>query len=120
MSLSGDGPVFGAVLDGRWDGHEGANGGFLLSLATRAVGEVLPFPDPLVVSGFYLRPGSPGPAEIRAEVIASQHARRTVDSALRKGRHVPWDFQPLDDASNQYMRNHLDLNEVESSRRFPR
>jgi len=60
------------------------------------------------------------PAEIRAEVIASQHARRTVDSALRKGRHVPWDFQPLDDAANQYMRNHLDLNEVESSRRFPR
>ena len=60
------------------------------------------------------------PAEIRAEVIASQHARRTVDTALRKGRHVSWDFQPMDDASGQYMRNHLDLNEVESSRRLPR
>jgi len=60
------------------------------------------------------------PAEIRADVIASQHARRTVDRALRKGRHVPWDFQPIDDASGQYMRNHLDLNEVESARRFPR
>jgi choline-sulfatase len=59
------------------------------------------------------------PAEIRAEVIASQHARRTVDTALRKGRHVSWDFQPMDDASGQYMRNHLDLNEVESSRRLP-
>jgi acyl-CoA thioesterase len=68
-ALSGNGPVFGAVLDGRWDGQAGANGGFLLALATRAIGEVLPFPDPVVVSGFYLRPGSPGPAEIRTEVI---------------------------------------------------
>jgi choline-sulfatase len=58
------------------------------------------------------------PAEIRAEVIASQHARRAVDSALRKGRHVSWDFQPNVDASGQYMRNHLDLNDVESSRRL--
>ena len=68
-ALSGNGPVFDAVLDGRWDGQAGANGGFLLALATRAIGEVLPFPDPVVVSGFYLRPGSPGPAEIRTEVI---------------------------------------------------
>ncbi|HEY4610624.1 MAG TPA: choline-sulfatase, partial [Ilumatobacteraceae bacterium] len=59
------------------------------------------------------------PAEIRAEVIASQHSRRAVDSALRKGRHVSWDFQPIVDASGQYMRNHLDLNDVESSRRLP-
>jgi len=59
------------------------------------------------------------PADIRADVIASQHARRAVDRALRKGRHVSWDFQPIDDASGKYMRNHLDLNEVESSRRLP-
>jgi len=68
-ALTGSGPVFGAVLDGQWDGQGGTNGGFLLSLAVRAVGAVLPFPDPLVVSGFYLRPGSPGPAEVRTEVI---------------------------------------------------
>ena len=59
------------------------------------------------------------PTEIRAAVIASQHARRTVDTALRKGRHASWDHQPFDDSSNQYMRNHLDLNNVESSRRLP-
>jgi acyl-CoA thioesterase len=69
MALSGDGPVFGAVLDGRWDGPASTNGGFLLSLATRAIGQVLPFPDPVVVSGFYFRPGSPGPVDIRTEVI---------------------------------------------------
>jgi choline-sulfatase len=59
------------------------------------------------------------PAEIRAAVVASQRARRTVDTALRKGRHVSWDHQPFEDSSNQYMRNHLDLNQVESSRRLP-
>ena len=32
-------------------------------------------------------------------------------------RHEPWDFVPVPDASNQYMRNHLDLNDVERSRR---
>ncbi len=89
MTLSGDGPAFGAVLYGRWDGHEGANGGFLLSLATRAAGVVLPFPDPLVVSGFYLRPGSPGQAEVRTEVI---RAGRTTAfgqaSVCRDGKEV--------------------------------
>jgi hypothetical protein len=44
-ALSGEGPDFGAVLDGRWDGQDTTNGGFLLALATRAIGAVLPFPD---------------------------------------------------------------------------
>lgn len=89
MALVGDGPVFRAVLDGRWDGHEGANGGFLLALATRAVGEVLPFPDPLVVSGFYLRPGSPGPAEVRTEVIRAGRTTAFGQASLcRDGKEV--------------------------------
>jgi acyl-CoA thioesterase len=89
MALTGSGPDFGAVLDGRWDGHEGANGGFLLALATRAVGEVLPFPDPLVVSGFYLRPGSPGPAEIRTEVIRAGRTTAFGQASLcRDGKEM--------------------------------
>jgi acyl-CoA thioesterase len=89
MTLSGQGPDFAAVLDGRWDGHEGANGGFLLALAARAVGEVLPFPDPLVLSGFYLRPGSPGPAEIRTEVIRSGRTTGFGQASLcRDGKEV--------------------------------
>jgi choline-sulfatase len=58
------------------------------------------------------------PAKLKAAVIASQHARRTVDTAVRKGRHTSWDYQPIEDASGQYMRNHLDLNAVEASRRL--
>jgi acyl-CoA thioesterase len=89
IALTGDGPVFGAVLDGRWNGHEGAHGGLLLSLATRAIGEVLPFPDPLVVSGLYLRPGSPGPVEVRTEVIRAGRTTAFGQASLcRDGKEV--------------------------------
>ena len=89
LALSGEGPVFGALLDGRWDGQGSTNGGFLLALATRAIGEVLPFPDPLVVSGFYLRPGTPGAAEIRTEVIQAGRTTGFGQAAVyRDGKQV--------------------------------
>ena len=56
-------------------------------------------------------------ARIDGEVRAGQRARRDVDAGLRQGRFRSWDFQPTTDASEQYMRNHLDLNEVERTRR---
>ncbi|MEM9745987.1 MAG: choline-sulfatase [Actinomycetota bacterium] len=56
-------------------------------------------------------------ARIDAEVRASQRDRRVVDRAMRRGRFQGWDYQPTTDAAEQYMRNHLDLNDVESSRR---
>jgi choline-sulfatase len=59
-------------------------------------------------------------AEIHADVLASQRSRHIVDGALRMGKYTAWDFQPSADASQRFMRNHLDLNVVESSRRFPR
>ena len=62
--LSGDGPEFEASLPEDWGGVPGVNGGFMLALCTRALARALPFPDPLVVSGFFLRPGSPGAARV--------------------------------------------------------
>jgi choline-sulfatase len=58
------------------------------------------------------------PPAINAQVLASQRARTEVDQALRQGRFEAWDYQPTTDARNQYMRNHLDLNQVESTRRI--
>ena len=55
-----------------------------------------------------------------AEVRASQARRWVVYEALRQGGYYPWDYQPLRDASEQYMRNHMDLNVLEESKRFPR
>ena len=83
-ALSGAAPCFGVVLDGRWDGARSTNGGFLLALATRAVGAVVPFPDPVVVSGFYLRPGKPGPLEITTEVIRSGRTTAFGQASLRR------------------------------------
>lgn len=56
---------------------------------------------------------------VRRQVIASQRRRRVVHSAHTKGARTTWDFQPFVDATNQYMRNHLELNEVERRARFP-
>ena len=55
-----------------------------------------------------------------ADVRASQARRWVVYEALRQGGYYPWDYQPLQKASERYMRNHMDLNELEESQRFPR
>ncbi|WP_050929392.1 choline-sulfatase [Aestuariivita boseongensis] len=55
-----------------------------------------------------------------ADVRASQARRWVVYEALRQGGYYPWDYQPLQKASERYMRNHMDLNVVEENQRFPR
>ncbi|MGR3465514.1 choline-sulfatase [Limimaricola sp.] len=55
-----------------------------------------------------------------AQVRASQARRWVVYEALRQGGYYPWDYQPLRAASERYMRNHMDLNILEESQRFPR
>ncbi|MCA2010758.1 choline-sulfatase [Cereibacter sphaeroides] len=55
-----------------------------------------------------------------AEVRASQARRWVVYDALRAGKYTDWDFQPYRDAAQRYMRNHMDLNILEESQRFPR
>ena len=55
-----------------------------------------------------------------AEIRHSQARRWMVYDALRNGAYFPWDYQPLQKASERFMRNHMDLNEVEERQRFPR
>ena len=59
-------------------------------------------------------------ARFDAEVRASQARRWVVYEALRNGAYYPWDYQPLQRASERYMRNHMDLNVLEENQRFPR
>ena len=54
------------------------------------------------------------------EVRRSQARRWIVYEALRNGENFPWDYQPLKKASERFMRNHMDLNVLEESQRFPR
>ena len=55
-----------------------------------------------------------------ASVRQSQAGRWVVYEALRNGSYYPWDYQPLQKASERYMRNHMDLNVLEDNKRFPR
>ena len=59
-------------------------------------------------------------AKFDADVRHSQACRWVVYEALRNGNYYPWDYQPLQKASERYMRNHMDLNILEESQRFPR
>jgi choline-sulfatase len=57
---------------------------------------------------------------LHQQVLGSQRRRRLVYSALTKGKLKSWDHQPFVDGSQQYMRNHIDLDDLERRARFPR
>lgn len=59
-------------------------------------------------------------ASFDAAVRESQARRWVVYEALRNGAYYPWDYQPLQRASERYMRNHMDLNVLEENQRYPR
>lgn len=59
-------------------------------------------------------------ARFDADIRQSQARRWVVYEALRNGAYFPWDYQPLQKASERYMRNHMDLNILEENQRFPR
>jgi choline-sulfatase len=52
-------------------------------------------------------------------VLASQQRRLFVYGALRQGRYLPWDFQPIREAAKLYIRNDRELNDLEAMARFP-
>jgi len=54
------------------------------------------------------------------DVVDDQARRRLVNAALRVGVVTPWEYVPPVDPTRQYMRNHLDLNDLERTTRFPR
>ena len=58
--------------------------------------------------------------EFDRAVRHSQAQRLLVYDALRNGNYFPWDYQPLQQASERYMRNHMDLNVLEENQRYPR
>ena len=59
-------------------------------------------------------------AAFDARVRDSQARRRLVYEALRHGAYTPWDFQPHRNAGERFMRNHMNLDNLEASKRYPR
>jgi acyl-CoA thioesterase len=83
VTTTGTEGVYAAELTRRWDGTAGAvNGGYMLATCLRALALPMPFPDPVVVSGFFLKPGAAGPASIRTSVIRSGRTIAFGESVL--------------------------------------
>lgn len=53
-------------------------------------------------------------------VLRSQQQRRLIFSSESKGKRRHWDYQPVQDASQRYIRSHLHLDDLEARARFPR
>lgn len=56
---------------------------------------------------------------ITRDVIISQKRRRMIAEAHKQGKETPWDHQPIFDASRMYMRNNIDLDDLEKRARYP-
>jgi choline-sulfatase len=58
-------------------------------------------------------------AALHDAVLQSQRRRRFHFDATTRGVIQSWDWQPHVDASQRYMRNHIDLDTLEAMARFP-
>lgn len=56
---------------------------------------------------------------LRDKVIATQKSRRALHAAMEAGAGEHWDYNPPRDASQQYVRNHMDWAEANNFYRFP-
>jgi choline-sulfatase len=57
--------------------------------------------------------------KLREDVVQSQRRRQFHFDATTQGVIESWDWQPSVDASQRYMRNHIDLDTLEAMARFP-
>ncbi|EHA49813.1 hypothetical protein MCOR27_011746 [Pyricularia oryzae] len=58
-------------------------------------------------------------AAITEEVLSSQRRRRLVWGALKRGKFTSWDYDPVDDGREKYIRSHMDLDDLERMARYP-
>ncbi len=57
--------------------------------------------------------------KIRDDVLATQKQRRAVHAAMEAGLMTSWDYQPVRDASQEFVRNHMDWTVTAEKTRFP-
>ena len=74
---------FAAAITDRWNVLGGRpNGGYVMGVCLQALTRVMPSPDPLVVSAFFLRPVLPGPAEVQTAIVRSGRRISTGEARL--------------------------------------
>ena len=57
--------------------------------------------------------------ELRKKVIATQKSRRALHAAMEAGAGEAWDYNPPRDATQEYVRNHMDWTVAANRYRFP-
>ncbi|HYD49896.1 MAG TPA: thioesterase family protein [Terriglobales bacterium] len=84
VTCAADG-IYSAHLSDRWSIGHVPNGGYLLAVVMSALRHALPAPDPLAINAHYLRPGTPGPAEVHVEVVKLGRRFSTAAARLVQG-----------------------------------
>ncbi|GAA1515795.1 thioesterase family protein [Streptomyces albidochromogenes] len=74
--------VYDAELSAGWTIIQAVNGGYLLALLGRALGDALPHSDPFTVSAHYLTPSVPGKAVIRTQTVRTGRTLSTGQASL--------------------------------------
>lgn len=74
--------VYDAELSAGWTIIRAINGGYLLAILGRALGDALPHHDPFSVTAHYLTASVPGPAVIRTEVVRAGRSLSTGQATL--------------------------------------
>ena len=57
--------------------------------------------------------------KLRADVIATQKSRRALHAAMEAGAGEHWDYNPPRDATQEYVRNHMDWTVAADRYRYP-
>jgi acyl-CoA thioesterase len=84
----GDGRWAGAIAPG-WDIVGNANGGYLMSIAARASALASGRPDPVTLTGHFLRPGVAGPVAVETEILKEGKRFATVRATMyAKGKPI--------------------------------
>ncbi len=76
---------YSAEIAEGWDIVGNANGGYMLAIAARASCEATGMPDPVTVTGHFLRPGQPGPVTVAVDVVKTGKRFSTVAATLSSG-----------------------------------
>ncbi|WP_443080643.1 thioesterase family protein [Streptomyces sp. PTD5-9] len=74
--------VYDAELSAGWTIIHAVNGGYLLAMLGRALGDALPHPDPFSISAHYLTASVPGPAVIRTQTARVGRTLSTGQASL--------------------------------------
>lgn len=74
--------VYDIDLSGGWTIVNAVNGGYLLAVLGRALGNALPHSDPFTVSAHYLTASQPGPAVVRTDVVRTGRTLSTGQASL--------------------------------------